>query len=74
MKSYTNRTAIAVLAVALSLPPIAVASPRRPDQDRSEVSPIIYVIRKIHKLFGISTHDDLPQPPLPAPPPPPTNP
>ena len=67
MKSYKHRAVVAALAIALSVPPVAAAFPRQPEHGRDEITPIVHVIRKIQKLFGISTNEDLPQPPLPKP-------
>jgi len=72
MKCHSRRIATVVLAVALSLSSVATASPKQQDRGRERIGRIIQVITKIQKLFGISTNDDLPQPPIPAPPPPPT--
>lgn len=66
MRFYSRRAAAIVLAVALSLPSVAIASPfeREHPRDRRD---IVRIIKKIQKLFGISTNDDLPLPPPPKP-------
>jgi hypothetical protein len=70
MNSRFRRTAVAVLAVALSLPPVAAAAPQQ-GRNRNETDPIVRLVRKIQRVLGISRNDDLPQPPIPVPPPPP---
>lgn len=72
MNSYLRRTTVVVLAVALSLPVFAAASPDTLRRDRDQIDRIVRVIKKIQRIFGVSKNDDLPQPPVPTPPPPPT--
>jgi hypothetical protein len=66
MKFCFRRAAAVALAVALSLPTVAMALPqeRERSRDRSE---IVRIIKKIQRLLGISTNDDLPLPPFPKP-------
>jgi hypothetical protein len=74
MKSYFRRTAVVVIAVALSLslPTVATASVQALVREHGNKNHVVRIIQKIQKLFGISTNDDLPQPPIPTPPPPAT--
>jgi hypothetical protein len=66
MKSNLRRAAAVALAVALSLP--AFAAPSKQDRERSrEKSAVVQVIKKIQRLLGISTNEDLPFPPPPRP-------
>jgi hypothetical protein len=66
MKSNLRRAAAVALAVALSLP--VFAAPSKQDRERSrDKSAVVQVIRKVQRLLGISTNDDLPQPPVPKP-------
>lgn len=67
MKSTLRRAAAVVLAAALISPHVAVAAPQARDRDHDKSGRIVIVIKKIQKLFGISTNDDLPQPPIPKP-------
>jgi hypothetical protein len=66
MKCYFRLLTAVVLAVAISLPSVALATPQA--RDRGDKSPVVRIVAKIRKFFGITTHDDLPLPP------PPTNP
>lgn len=63
---FLRRTAAVVLAVALSLPTVALAVPRERDH-AGQYEKIVRVIKKVQKLFGISTNDDIPIPPVPKP-------
>lgn len=77
MKFYSRRTAAVVLAVALAIPTAASAQPQERDHTRrqQQIANVTSFIKKIQKLFGVSTNDDIPIPPVPTPPPPPpTNP
>lgn len=66
MRFYSRRAAAIVLAVALSLPSVVLASPRERERGRDKQE-IVRIIKKIQKLLGISTNDDLPLPPPPKP-------
>lgn len=63
MKFCLRHAAVAALAVALSLPLAAAPSPQKErSRDKDE---IVRIIKKIQRLIGISTNDDLPLPPPP---------
>jgi hypothetical protein len=61
MKSFSRRAAAVVLAAALSLPGVAFAAPQKKEPSNRKGQ----VIRLIKKVFGISTNDDIPTPPIP---------
>ena len=66
MKFCVRRAAVIALAIALSVP--SVAAPMREERERGrDRSEIVRIIKKIQKLFGIATNDDLPLPPYPKP-------
>jgi hypothetical protein len=65
MKSHHRVIAAIVVAVAISLPSLALAA--QPPRERGgEKGPVVRIVQKIRKFFGITTHDDLPVPPFPA--------
>jgi len=61
MNPYSRGAAVVVLALALLLSPLASARP----VDRDSSSGIVRIVKKIQRLFGIATNDDMPQPPIP---------
>ena len=68
MKLWTRRAAAVMLAAVLSLPVMAGGTPRdREGRDGDRVAKIVKVIKKIQRLLGIATNDDLPLPPPPSP-------
>ena len=65
MKSHLRRIAAIVIVVALSLPTVALAA-SHDDRDRGRgTDPIVRIIKKIQKLLGIGSNDDIPTPPKP---------
>lgn len=65
MKFHNRVYAAIVLAAALSLPSFAfAASPRERGGDKG---PVVRIVQKIRKFFGITTHEEFPTPPIPAP-------
>ena len=66
MKVFTRRAAAIVLAAALCLSTPVFGAPAR-DGVREKSGPIVRVVKKIQKILGISTHEDLPLPPIPKP-------
>lgn len=66
MKSHSRRAAAVLLAVVVTFAaaPDVFAGPRR---DRELPNPIVRIIKKFQKIFGISTQDDQPLPPRPDP-------
>jgi hypothetical protein len=71
MKKYARRVAAVTLAVALSLPLVAAESRQKQERDQQK-SAIVQIVKRIQRVLGISTNDDLPLPPYPTQPPPPT--
>jgi len=71
MKFHLRRAAAVVLAATLSLSSAAIAAPRPRDRDGEKVDRLVQVVKKIQRLFGISSNDDGLVPPVPPPAPPP---
>lgn len=65
MKSFSRRAAAVVLIAALSLPSVALASPLYERDRGRDPNPIIRIIKKIQKIFGVTSNDDVPVPPKP---------
>jgi hypothetical protein len=66
MKSFRMRAAAIALAVFVSFAVVAEPAPR--DRDRArENGGVVRVIKKIKRVLGIVTNDDLPLPPFPDP-------
>lgn len=68
MKLFPRRTAAVVLTVLLSFPAASSFAAGRDtrDRDRSrDRDPIVRIIKKIQKVFGITSNDDIPSPPKP---------
>ena len=63
MKCHFRFFAAVVLAAIVSLPSVALAAPQA--RDRGEKGPIVRIVQKIRKFFGITTHNDFPVPPNP---------
>jgi ABC-type sugar transport system substrate-binding protein len=64
MKKNSLRAATLALVLAVSVASVAAAAPR----DREQKGPVITrVVKKLAKIFGITTDDDLPTPPWPKP-------
>lgn len=65
MKSHNRVFAAIAVAVVLSLPSFAfAASPRERGGDKG---PVVRIVQKIRKFFGITTHEEFPSPPIPGP-------
>jgi cytochrome c556 len=65
MKSYSFRTTIVVLAVALYVSTAAYAQPHGRERDQ-RFEQVVRIIKQIQKLLGgVSTNDDIPTPPIP---------
>jgi hypothetical protein len=71
MKFHHRFFGAVVLAVAVSLPSVALAVPLNRERG-AEKTPIVRIAQKLRKFFGISTHNDFPVPPVPSPDPNPT--
>lgn len=68
MKNQLRRAAVILLAASISLSPMAGAPPRdRGGHDRDFSKEIVRIIKRVQKLLGISSNDDLPLPPPPHP-------
>jgi hypothetical protein len=66
MKSRSRFSSITAAALALFIltAPLSAYPRDRGDRDR-DFSPIVRIIKKISKFFGIQAHDDFPGPPKP---------
>jgi len=69
MKNHSRFSSLTALALALAIltaPLSALPRDRNRDRDRDrDQPPVIRIIKKISKVLGISTDDDLPGPPKP---------
>jgi len=63
MKSFTRAFAALAVALALSMPSVALFAQGR--EERPEKNPIVRIVQKIKKFIG--SLDDLPLPPIPKP-------
>jgi hypothetical protein len=64
MKTVSHRGAALLLAVTLAFSPLALAGTRS-ERRRDLPDPIIRIVKKIQKIFGITTNDDGMIPPRP---------
>jgi hypothetical protein len=62
MKCHIRFFAAVVLAAAVSFPSFAA----QPRERGGEKGPVVRIVQKIRKFFGITTHEDLPVPPHPT--------
>ena len=66
MNAYSRRAAatVAAAALAVSLSSSAFGSPQERELGRDKGG-VVRILKKIQKILGITTHEDLPTPPHP---------